>query len=336
MSGIPCSHAISCIKFKGIDLESFVDGYYKKEVYLRCYKSVIHPLNGLDLWERTTHPDVMLSPYRRPSHRPMKKRRPTVGDEEQSSHTHLSRKGEKQRCSICGSVGHNKCRCPKPVEDLHSKKVSNKGKQQKGSTKSQPPAAEGGRKIASFQPIPKLVVNRKAALATQPLSSTQSNNAAQPKRPRGRPKGTTKPNCSTKHDPQPKKLVSPISSAPPSSSSQPTTKTLPLSQPTLVTSRGGNGVGRGGFLLYPTPPRRTTIRIETAPLLPAGSKTLNPNPSLRGWGGYPRVLVVLSPLATSSSQPVGHFSARLFGAPHVSPKKLKLMAKLPLRKWELL
>ncbi|XP_020961057.1 uncharacterized protein LOC110263674 [Arachis ipaensis] len=118
MSGIPCVHAISCIKFKGLELEPFVDGCYKKEAYSRCYESVIHPLNGPDLWERTAHPDVMPPPYRRPSRRPVKKRRSAAGDEEQSSRTHLSRKGKKQRCSICGSVGHNKSRCPKPIENL--------------------------------------------------------------------------------------------------------------------------------------------------------------------------------------------------------------------------
>ncbi|RYR49592.1 hypothetical protein Ahy_A07g036110 [Arachis hypogaea] len=153
----------------------------------------------------------------RPSHRPVKKRRPAVGDEKQSSCTHLLRKEEKQRCSICGSVGRNKSRCLEPIEDL-------------------PPAAKGGRKTTFSQPIPKLAVNREAASATQPPFSAQSNNAAQPKRPRGRSKGTTKPNCSTQHDPQPKKLASPTSFAPPSSSSQPTTRTLPSSQLTLVTS----------------------------------------------------------------------------------------------------
>ncbi|RYQ97538.1 hypothetical protein Ahy_B08g093609 [Arachis hypogaea] len=62
MSGIPCVHAISCIKFKGLDLESFVAGCYKKEAYMRCYDSIIHPLNGLDLWKRTAHSDVMPPP----------------------------------------------------------------------------------------------------------------------------------------------------------------------------------------------------------------------------------------------------------------------------------
>ncbi|XP_072084310.1 uncharacterized protein [Arachis hypogaea] len=49
MSSIPCIHAISCIKFKGLELEPFVDGCYKKEAYMRCYDSIIQPLNGVDL-----------------------------------------------------------------------------------------------------------------------------------------------------------------------------------------------------------------------------------------------------------------------------------------------
>ncbi|XP_072077746.1 uncharacterized protein [Arachis hypogaea] len=270
MSGIPCVHAISCIKFKGLDLEPFVAGSYKKETYMRCYDSIIHPLNRVDIWERTAHSDVMPPPYRRPSHRPVKKRRAAAGDEEQSSRTHLSRKGEKQRCSLYGSVGHNRSRCPKPIEELQSK---NKGKQQQGSTKSNHLSAKGGRKTASSQPNPKQSVKRKAVSATQPPSAAQSNNAAQPKRPRGRPKKTTKPKSSTQSAPQPNKVASPTSSAPPSSSSQPATRTIPSSQPTLT---------------------------------------------------------------TSSSQPVGHFSTRLSGAPHISPKKLKLMSKLPPSKWEML
>ncbi|RYR25365.1 hypothetical protein Ahy_B02g059067 [Arachis hypogaea] len=274
LSGIPCVHAISCIKFKGLGLEPYVADCYKREAYLRCYEAVIHPLNGPDLWEITPHPDVMPPLYRRPSHRPVKKRKPSVGDEEQSSHTHMSRKGEKQRCSICSSVGHNKSRCPKPIENKaqNSKKLS-KGKQNRGSNNLQPPAAKGGKKTASTQPTPKLTVKRKVASATQPPNSAQSNSATQQKRPRGRPKGTTKSTSSAQHDPQPKRISSPKSSAPSTSSSQPKITSLPVSQPSLT---------------------------------------------------------------TASSQPTGHFSVSLSGGPHLSPRKLKLMAKLLPKKWGLL
>ncbi|RYR22148.1 hypothetical protein Ahy_B03g067427 [Arachis hypogaea] len=126
---------------------------------------------------------------------------------------------------------------------------------------------------ASTQPTPKFTVKRKVASATQPTTSAQSNTVAQPKRLRGRPKGTTKPTPSAQPDPPPRRIASPKSSAPSTSSSQPTTTTLPASQPSF---------------------------------------------------------------ATASSQPTGHYSISFIGGPHVSPRKLKLMAKLPPRKWGLL
>ncbi|XP_072054926.1 uncharacterized protein [Arachis hypogaea] len=93
MSGLPCPHAISCITFKGLEFESFVDDHYKKDAYLRCYQEVIHPLNGPDLWERSQYDDVMPPPYRRPSHRSVKKRKRGPRDEDNRSQTHLSRRG---------------------------------------------------------------------------------------------------------------------------------------------------------------------------------------------------------------------------------------------------
>ncbi|QHO25210.1 uncharacterized protein DS421_12g379060 [Arachis hypogaea] len=109
----------------------------------------------------------------------------------------MSRKGEKQRCSICGVVGHNKSRCPKPIEnEAQNSKNLSKGKQSRGSNKSNRLAVKGGKKTASTQPTPKLTVKRKVALATQPPTSAQSNTITQPKRPRGRPKETIKPTSS--------------------------------------------------------------------------------------------------------------------------------------------
>ncbi|RYR24896.1 hypothetical protein Ahy_B02g058473 [Arachis hypogaea] len=120
MSGIPCAHAISCINFKGLDLESYEDDCYKKDTYLKCYKEVIHPLNRLDLWERTQYDDVMAPPYRRPSHRPVKKTKRGLGDEENRSQNHLSRRGQIQRCSNYGAVGYKKGGCTKPKKRVYA------------------------------------------------------------------------------------------------------------------------------------------------------------------------------------------------------------------------
>ncbi|XP_072084326.1 uncharacterized protein [Arachis hypogaea] len=118
--GIPCSHAISCITFKGLDLESYVDDCYKKEAYLKCYREVIHPVNGPDLWERSQYDDVMPPPYRKPSHRPVKKRKRRPADEENRSQNHLSRRGQVQRCSNCGVVGHKKSGYTKPKKRVYN------------------------------------------------------------------------------------------------------------------------------------------------------------------------------------------------------------------------
>ncbi|XP_015948461.1 uncharacterized protein LOC107473412 [Arachis duranensis] len=114
LSGIPCTHAISCINFKGLELESYVDDCYKRDAYVKCYELSINPLNGPDLWEHTNFDDVMPPPYRKPSHRPVKKRKRGPDESKATCHTHLSRRGQIQRCSKCGTSGHKRGRCNNP------------------------------------------------------------------------------------------------------------------------------------------------------------------------------------------------------------------------------
>ncbi|XP_015965270.3 uncharacterized protein LOC107489002 [Arachis duranensis] len=118
LSGIPCTHAISCINYKGLDIDGFVDDCYKKPAYVKCYDSVINPLNGPDLWEKTNFDDVMPPPYRKPSHRPVKKRKRGPDEPPDSSQSHLSRRGQIQRCSNCGESGHKRGGCKKPSLDV--------------------------------------------------------------------------------------------------------------------------------------------------------------------------------------------------------------------------
>ncbi|RYR10891.1 hypothetical protein Ahy_B05g079366 [Arachis hypogaea] len=114
LSGIPCTHVISCINCKGLDMDAYVDDCYKKLAYVKCYESVINPLNGLDLWEKTNFDDVMPPPYRKPSHKPVKKRKRGPDEVEDRSQSHLSRRGQIQRCSNCGELGHKRGGCKKP------------------------------------------------------------------------------------------------------------------------------------------------------------------------------------------------------------------------------
>ncbi|RYR60853.1 hypothetical protein Ahy_A04g017919 [Arachis hypogaea] len=85
-----------------------------------CYQEVIYPLNGLELWERTQYDDVIPLPYKKPSHRPVKKRKRWAADEDNRSQTHMSRRGEVQRCSNCGGVEHKKNGCSQPKKRAQS------------------------------------------------------------------------------------------------------------------------------------------------------------------------------------------------------------------------
>ncbi|XP_029150065.1 uncharacterized protein [Arachis hypogaea] len=123
LSGIPYTHAISCINYKGLDIDGFVDDYYKKAAYVKCYDSVINPLNGPDSWEKTNFDDVMPPPYRKPSHRPVKKRKRGPDEPPDSSQSHLSRRGQIQRCSNCGESGHKRGGCKKPSLDAQQPRV---------------------------------------------------------------------------------------------------------------------------------------------------------------------------------------------------------------------
>ncbi|RYR11104.1 hypothetical protein Ahy_B05g079590 [Arachis hypogaea] len=149
-----------------VDLAAY--DYYKKDAYLRCYQEVIHLLNGPDLWERSQYDDVMPPPYRKPSHRLVKKRKRGPGDEDNRSQTHLSCRGQTQRCSNCGALGHKKSGCTKPNKKNQSasqqvgkgpKKArpTDHSTQPKNQTKNVagPAPPQSNPKAPSSQPLPK-------------------------------------------------------------------------------------------------------------------------------------------------------------------------------------
>ncbi|MED6164863.1 hypothetical protein PIB30_094220 [Stylosanthes scabra] len=114
---------MSCINFKSLNLENYVDNCYKGEAYVRCYESVIHPLNDQYMWERSDYDDFIPPPFRAPSHGSTKKRRRIAHEEEDSrNHTHFSSVGQIQKCSNCGAACHKRRVCPKPVAKLKGEK----------------------------------------------------------------------------------------------------------------------------------------------------------------------------------------------------------------------
>ncbi|RYR65096.1 hypothetical protein Ahy_A03g011087 [Arachis hypogaea] len=94
-----------------------IQGEYRKQ-YKRigdyCYELLrSNPGSSVTL-KHTNFDDVMPPPYRRPSHRPVKKRKRGPEESEDRCQTHLSKRGHTQRCSRCGAAGHKRGRCNNP------------------------------------------------------------------------------------------------------------------------------------------------------------------------------------------------------------------------------
>ncbi|RYR33271.1 hypothetical protein Ahy_A10g047834 [Arachis hypogaea] len=217
-----------------------------------------------DLWEKTNFDDVMPPPYRKPSHRPVKKRKRGPDKAPESSQSHLSRRGQIQRCSNCGESRHKRGGCKKPSLDAQQPRQAAIKRTKRG------------RKPSSSR----LITSSKTS--SQPAIQSASGG----RRRSTRSKASSQPQSATTSS----KPISTYSRSKPTSPS-----TRPNSLP------AGTLHGRA---------KRKPIRNTTQQ---------PPAPKEKG--------------ASNSSQPARtvSFSHRI--PLHVSPRKLRLMAKLPPRLW---
>ena len=58
-TGIPCSHAISCLNNMNINPEEYIPIYYRRQMYEIVYGSIIYPANGQNVWVKTPYDDVL-------------------------------------------------------------------------------------------------------------------------------------------------------------------------------------------------------------------------------------------------------------------------------------
>jgi len=70
LTGIPCCHAISSMKFVNVDPVNFISFWFKKETYAKVYNSIIYPVNNEQVWDRTKMPDAMSPPTKKMLGRP--------------------------------------------------------------------------------------------------------------------------------------------------------------------------------------------------------------------------------------------------------------------------
>ncbi|XP_062086742.1 uncharacterized protein LOC133792837 [Humulus lupulus] len=111
LNGIPCTHALACIRKNNWNLEDFVDDFYSKEAYQRTYTPIIKGTNGPESWPNPrSHPLEPLIIKKR-SGRPKKKRRREAG--EPPAATKVRKYGLIMHCKKCGKACHNSKTCGK-------------------------------------------------------------------------------------------------------------------------------------------------------------------------------------------------------------------------------
>ena len=115
ISGIPCCHSLSTMKFLNLNGEDLIPSVFRKSTYEEIYTSIIFPINGHSLLETTPYPDVLPPSKRILLGRPKKKRRLEQW-EIRRDETRLRKGGLRKTCRICKQIGHNRRACPKVIE----------------------------------------------------------------------------------------------------------------------------------------------------------------------------------------------------------------------------
>ncbi|KAL0440235.1 UNVERIFIED_CONTAM: hypothetical protein Slati_2506500 [Sesamum latifolium] len=110
--GFPCCHAIASIDYHRKNLDDFVEDCFKKDLYLRVYSHMVHPVPGIHDFQYANKGKVDPLNVTIKVGRPKKARRRDANDVRDTCV--VSRKGLSHTCAICFSQGHNKRSCRGP------------------------------------------------------------------------------------------------------------------------------------------------------------------------------------------------------------------------------
>jgi len=99
------------MNFINVNVEDFIPICFRRSTYEEIYQSIIFPVNGEVLLERTPYPDVHPPHKRILPGRPKKKRRLEEW-ELRKDNTQINKGGHRKKCSICRQIGHNRNNCP--------------------------------------------------------------------------------------------------------------------------------------------------------------------------------------------------------------------------------
>jgi len=168
--GLPCCHAISCMRKRSLNIYDFVPDCYRKAKYKACYSSVIFPANGQCLWERTEYNDLQPPPIRRQPGRPKKKRNKEVG-ELLKDEGQLRRGRWGVKCTRCKQPGHNKATCKLPPAAQPAQTAT------RPAQAAQPMSAHAAQHTQTAQPMPAQAATRTTQSGLSAQRTTQGAQA---------------------------------------------------------------------------------------------------------------------------------------------------------------
>ncbi|KAM0850424.1 hypothetical protein ACQ4PT_053092 [Festuca glaucescens] len=100
LTGIPCAHAIACLRHEKIKPEKLVADCYSIQTFMKAYGTHVRPVRDRKEWKKLNGPEVKPPYYEKVVGKPRKSRR--KAPEEKQNGTKLSKAGVQMHCSYCG------------------------------------------------------------------------------------------------------------------------------------------------------------------------------------------------------------------------------------------
>jgi len=111
LTGIPCSHAIACLRHERIPEDSVLPSCYSILAFQNAYSWQIFPCSDKTAWQNVGGPEVKPPKYEKKAGRPPKARKKSAHEVQGRSGPRLSKHGVTIHCSHCGSPEHNAATC---------------------------------------------------------------------------------------------------------------------------------------------------------------------------------------------------------------------------------
>jgi hypothetical protein len=111
LTGVPCCHAISCLRSERIQPESVLTNCYSMEAYKNAYGFNIWPCEDKSKWEKVNGPEVKSLVYEKKVGRPPKSRRKQPQEVQGKNGPRLSRHGMVIHCKYCLDANYNSAGC---------------------------------------------------------------------------------------------------------------------------------------------------------------------------------------------------------------------------------